>query len=70
MDDEDFGLGIANNRLFECSVFSVQEEAKARHHLFFLNPESRSAGNTCIIRGIETIINVDSKLKRISDMFG
>jgi len=30
-----FGLGIAINRCFECSVFSVLEEAMARHRLFF-----------------------------------
>ena len=30
-----FRLGIAINRRFECSVFRVQEEAKARHQLFF-----------------------------------
>ena len=34
-----FRLGIAINRRFECSVFSVQEEVKARHQFFFLNSE-------------------------------
>jgi hypothetical protein len=51
----------------QSSVFRVQEKKMVSRLCFLLNAEPL---NTRITVSIETMINVDSKLKRISNMFG
>ncbi len=67
-----FRLGIAINRCFECSVFGVSRRVGFRGYQrsgTVLNAE-RWTLNPRITWGVEAMINVDSKLKQISNIFG
>ena len=73
-----FRLGIAINRYFECSVFRRKQRQDTSFS--FLNSERclrpigptarREPLNTRITWDVETMINVESKLKQTSNIFG